>query len=161
MAGCAATACVMAVGAVGVGLAIGAQGIGTDASVVTGAGESLAILLKRSQDGQSSESEGSSYPKVVDPRTGDTIPEPPGDLKVVPEDQRVPWGQSERQAYRNEWDAQGYDIPGGDWEGYDLHHIIPRRYGGTNDFWNIVPVERSVHQQELNPWWSGYGNTPR
>jgi len=35
--------------------------------------------------------------------------------------------------------------------------IIPREYGGTNDFSNLVPVLRDVHRQEFNPWWMGYG----
>jgi 5-methylcytosine-specific restriction endonuclease McrA len=40
---------------------------------------------------------------------------------------------------------------------HDIHHIIPREYGGTNDFNNLVPVLRTVHQQEFNPWWMNYG----
>jgi len=42
------------------------------------------------------------------------------------------------------------------WEQYDIHHIIPREYGGTNVFDNLVPVLREIHQQELNTWWRGY-----
>jgi len=35
---------------------------------------------------------------------------------------------------------------------YDL------RYGGTNDLNNLVPVLRTVHQQEeFNRWWMNYG----
>lgn len=29
----------------------------------------------------------------------------------------------------------------GGWAEYDIHHIKPREYGGTNDFWNLVPVQ--------------------
>ncbi|MFZ6018219.1 MAG: HNH endonuclease [Chloroflexota bacterium] len=32
------------------------------------------------------------------------------------------------------------------WNLYDIHHIIPRQYGGTNAFENLVPVLRDVHQ---------------
>ncbi len=38
---------------------------------------------------------------------------------------------------------------------YDIHHIVPREYGGTNAFENLVPVLRSAHQQ-FNAWWRGY-----
>jgi len=31
--------------------------------------------------------------------------------------------------------------------------ILPRERGGTNDFWNLVPVDRDVHQQQFSPWW--------
>jgi hypothetical protein len=34
----------------------------------------------------------------------------------------------------------------GGWDMYDMHHILPRKYGGTNDFWNLVPALRSIHQ---------------
>ena len=30
---------------------------------------------------------------------------------------------------------------------YDLHHIIPRRYGGPNEWWNMVPAARLVEHQ--------------
>jgi hypothetical protein len=40
---------------------------------------------------------------------------------------------------------------------YDIHHITPREFGGTNDFWNLVPVERSIHQTQFNPFWSQFG----
>nr|WP_286119127.1 HNH endonuclease [Thermoactinomyces sp. DSM 45891] len=38
-----------------------------------------------------------------------------------------------------------------------MHHIIPREYGGTNDFDNLIPLPRDFHQQRVTPWWnSGY-----
>ena len=30
-----------------------------------------------------------------------------------------------------------------DWE---AHHIIPRAYGGTNDWWNIMPLKQDFHR---------------
>lgn len=30
---------------------------------------------------------------------------------------------------------------------YDLHHIIPRKYGGPNEWWNMVPAKKSVEHQ--------------
>lgn len=30
-----------------------------------------------------------------------------------------------------------------DWE---AHHIIPRSYGGTNDWWNIMPLQQTHHR---------------
>ncbi|WP_083426426.1 HNH endonuclease signature motif containing protein [Thermoactinomyces sp. DSM 45891] len=43
------------------------------------------------------------------------------------------------------------------WADYDIHHIIPREYGGTNDFDNLIPLPRDFHQQRVTPWWnSGY-----
>jgi hypothetical protein len=94
---------------------------------------------------------------VIDPRTGEPIPAPPSGLTKVPVSERVPWGAQERGAYIKQWYDQGYSTPEGGWSQYDIHHIIPREYGGTNDFDNLVPVLRDVHQQEFNPWWMGYG----
>ena len=100
---------------------------------------------------------GRAYPKVLDPRTGDPIPAPPSGLSRVPVGDRVPWGAQQRGAYIKEWYDQGYSTPEGGWSNYDIHHVTPREYGGTNDFNNLVPVERTVHQQEFNPWWMNYG----
>jgi hypothetical protein len=37
-----------------------------------------------------------------------------------------------------------------------LKRANPRGYGGTNAFDDLVPVERSIHQTEFNPWRRGY-----
>jgi HNH endonuclease len=88
---------------------------------------------------------------VIDPRTGESIQAPPPGLTKVPVSERVPWGAQERGAYIKEWYDQGNSTPEGGWSNYDIHHIIPRECGGTNDFDNLVPVLRDVHQQQFNP----------
>lgn len=100
---------------------------------------------------------GEPYPNVVDPRTGRAIATPPSDLSVVDNSKRVVWdSSSDRGAFITEWHERGYARPPGDWGLYDIHHIIPREYGGTNDFENLVPVLREVHQDNFNEWWKGY-----
>jgi hypothetical protein len=99
---------------------------------------------------------GRAYPRVLDPRSGEPIVFPGSGLSQVPLEDRVPWGASERGAYIKEWYDRGYSTPAGGWGEYDIHHIVPREYGGTNDFGNLVPVLRDVHQNEFNPWWRGY-----
>ena len=99
---------------------------------------------------------GREYPSVLDPRTGAPIPYPGGGLSKVPVSEQVAWGAKERGAYIKEWYDRGYATPEGGWSGYDVHHIRPREYGGTNDFGNLVPVPRTVHQQEFNTWWQNY-----
>ena len=55
-----------------------------------------------------------------------------------------------------EWYERGYATPKGGWDNYDIHHIQPRELGGDNDFWNLVPVERSTHQAEFNSFWQEF-----
>jgi len=93
---------------------------------------------------------------VTDPRTNQPIPAPPSGLKPTPVQNRVPWGSPERADYIREWYRLGYDTPAEGWSKYDIHHIIPREFGGTNDFANLVPVLRDAHQLLLNVWWMGY-----
>ena len=31
-----------------------------------------------------------------------------------------------------------------------------REFGGGNDFWNLVPVERGSHQVRMNTFWRGF-----
>lgn len=70
---------------------------------------------------------------------------PEGELKVVPKDQHVEWNNITRGEYIKEWYDRGYQTPAGGWGKYDIHHILPREYGGTNIFENLVPVERTIH----------------
>jgi hypothetical protein len=118
--------------------------------------ELLAGLLGSESESVTINSKGEPYPNVIDPRTGEPIHPPPSDLQWVPPEERVPWGRSERSDYIQEWYELGYDTPAGGWENYDIHHIQPREYGGTNDFENLVPILRDTHQRELNPWWYHY-----
>jgi RHS repeat-associated protein len=101
-------------------------------------------------------SAGRPYPNVTDPRSGTAIPAPRAGLSKVSVGDRVHWGAQERGAYIKDWYDRGHATPTGGWSGYDIHHIVPREYGGTNAFENLVPVPRLVHQQELNPWWREY-----
>jgi RHS repeat-associated protein len=99
---------------------------------------------------------GVEYPQVKHPGTGEPIHYPGDGLQKVPVADRVPWGPQERGAYIKEWYDRGFSTPEGGWSNYDIHHVQPREYGGTNDFDNLVPVERSTHQEEYNPWWREY-----
>jgi RHS repeat-associated protein len=99
---------------------------------------------------------GRAYPRVLDPRTGEPIRAPESGLIKVPVADRAAWGAQERAAFIKEWYKRGYSTPEGGWPKYDIHHITPREYGGTNDFNNLVPVLRGTHQQEFNAWWRDY-----
>jgi hypothetical protein len=105
---------------------------------------------------QSPSNSGKPYPTVIDPRTGDPIPFPQNPQRV-PKDQRVQWdSRTDRGAFITKWYDQGYSTPPGGWGAYDIHHIDPKEFGGNNSFWNLVPVYRPDHQQQLTPWWNAY-----
>jgi len=91
-----------------------------------------------------------------DPRIGENIVFPNGNINVVPTNERVEWNSKTQGDFIKECYDRGYTTPEGGWDKYDIHHIKPREYGGTNDFWTLLPVERKVHQTEFNPFWSGY-----
>ena len=101
-------------------------------------------------------SNGQEYPTIKDPRTGENIKFPDGDFSKIPKSQRVDWDNMTRADFIKQWYDAGYSTPPGGWELYDIHHILPREYGGTNDFWNLVPVLREIHQTEFNPFWLGW-----
>jgi RHS repeat-associated protein len=99
---------------------------------------------------------GQPYPQMTDPRTGEEVPFPEGELQQIPEADRVVWNNQTRYAFIQEWYQQGYPDPEGGWGNLDIHHILPREYGGTNDFWNLVPLDRGFHQQVVTPWWNSF-----
>jgi hypothetical protein len=97
------------------------------------------------------------YPKVIDPRTGRAIRFPSGIKGPVEKSLRVPWdSKNDRAAFIAEWHRRRYAVPRGGWSNYDIHHIQPRELGGTNDFWNLVPVERKTHQKLFNDFWEEF-----
>lgn len=118
-----------------------------ETAVATGVAANAATKANRA---------GRAYPDVMDPRTGSPIDFPGDGLTKIPVGQRVPWGGKERGAFIKEWYDRWYSTPAGGWSGYDVHHIRPREYGGTNDFDNLVPIPRDVHQQQFNSWWRDY-----
>lgn len=96
---------------------------------------------------------GEPYPQYTDPRTGEPVPFPEGDLEVVSSEDRVV-RDNYRYRFIKEWNDKGYEDL--DWSKYDIHHIKPIDRGGTHDFWNLVPVERGFHQSRFNSWWANY-----
>ena len=68
-------------------------------------------------------------------------------MSVVPASDRVPWGSSQKTAYAN---YLGVDLTG-----YDVYHIVPRQYGGTNAYSNLIPLSPSDHHT-VSSWWTNY-----
>ncbi|WP_182112774.1 HNH endonuclease signature motif containing protein [Actinotalea sp. JY-7876] len=99
---------------------------------------------------------GQVYPSVLDARTGAPIHYPGDGLQRVAATERVLWNTRTRAAYIAEWRGRGFEVPPEGWAAYDIHHVQPRLYGGSNSFDNLVPVLREVHRAEFNPWWEGY-----
>ncbi len=89
------------------------------------------------------------YPThISSPVTGQSLPYNFSmTMTKVPEANRVPWNTSIRNAYA--------DYLGEDLTGYDVHHIIPRAYGGTNAYSNLIPLIPSDHTT-VTSWWANY-----
>ncbi len=96
---------------------------------------------------------GEPYPQYPDPRTGVTIPCPSDPVKIP--GPSPGWTKGMSGDYIKDWIDRGYPVPDGGWGNYDMHHILPRAYGGDNDFWNIVPLPRELVHPEYTKWWRG------
>jgi 5-methylcytosine-specific restriction endonuclease McrA len=76
----------------------------------------------------------------------------------LPSEQRTTYdGGADRNNFIKEWQARGYPRAPNNWEASDtqLHHIKPLERGGTNDFWNIVPLHPEVHKL-FTVYWRTY-----
>lgn len=89
------------------------------------------------------------YPtNISSPVTGQSLPYNFSmTMAKVPEANRVVWNASKRAAYAK---YLGVDLTD-----YDVHHIIPREYGGTNDYSNLIPLAVSDHRT-VTSWWVNY-----
>ena len=112
---------------------------------------------------------GVAYPKITDVKTGKLMEFPEGDLEIVPKENRVEWYRNQSLANVNrtdpimckrdfieEWYNRGYNTPSGGWGLYDIHHIKPRQYGGSNSFDNLTPVQKNTHDT-LDTLWKSFG----
>ena len=94
-------------------------------------------------------SRGEKYPtQISSPVTGKSLPyDFSVTLSAKPSSQWVPWNTSIRNEYAK--------YLGEDLSGYDVHHIVPRKYGGTNDYSNLIPLKKADHTTVTN-WWNYY-----
>ncbi|MEW9700932.1 HNH endonuclease signature motif containing protein [Paenibacillus sp. SI8] len=97
---------------------------------------------------------GLSYPVYTDSLQGKVMSKPQYS-NYLPVGNKVSWTSTDRQNYIN-WYTQWYGTPSGGWTQYDIHHILPRQFGGTNDYSNLMPLPKWYHQQTVTPWWSNY-----
>ena len=107
------------------------------------------------EDGIPTNKLGQRYPRVIDPRTGQNIPFPEGPLSLVPPEQRTKYDRGrDRAKFIAEWQERGYPRAPNNWDGdlTEVHHIRPLKRGGTNDFWNLVPLPIEVHRQFTDYW---------
>ena len=97
------------------------------------------------------------YPSVKNTHNGKTMARPTkANMPVVPKENRVPWDSSVQRGIYIAHYIGTYGNPPWKWVDYDIHHVIPREYGGSNANSNLFPLIRNVHQKVLNPWWSAY-----
>lgn len=100
---------------------------------------------------------GVPYPQIMDLKTGESIVFPEDAPSAsVPQEDRVSWGRNERGEFIKQWYDNGYSTPDGGWGNYEIHHILPREYGGTNDFDNLTPIRPGLHSEFTN-WWRNWG----
>ncbi|MCL4854059.1 MAG: hypothetical protein KJZ78_22095 [Bryobacteraceae bacterium] len=91
------------------------------------------------------------YPRIIDPRTGSDIEFPVNLVeRIGTQANPLPWTNIERGKFISEWIQRGYPVPPEGWSSVQIHHIKPREWGGTNDFWNLVPLSPAEHTQFSN-----------
>ena len=100
------------------------------------------------------------YGDVYDDPFSDKVMFMPDYTKMQKVPNPVEWTNKDRAEFIAEYVTRYGDPkqkdPDFDWSDYDIHHIIPREYGGTNDFDNLIPLPRPFHQKNVNSWWNNY-----
>ena len=97
---------------------------------------------------------GRVYPKYTDPRSGITVPEPSVSwAKTSPP--LVSWSATNRNSYLQWYERTYCRGIAQNWSGYEVHHIRPRAYGGTNVNSNLIPLPTNIHSL-FTGWFAGY-----
>ena len=60
-------------------------------------------------------------------------------MKTVPKSKRVKWNDTQRNKFKKEYEKK-YGKAKFSWSGKytEIHHVIPKEYGGTNKFQNLL-----------------------
>ncbi|MEK5501418.1 HNH endonuclease signature motif containing protein [Bacillus sp. FSL M8-0168] len=96
------------------------------------------------------------YPHAKDSHTKQVMGAPAdANMKVVPKDKREDRDPNLRKKFKK-WYIKKYGEPKWNWDNYEVHHVIPLKYGGSNDMSNFFPLEKKFHQKTVTPWWSAY-----
>ncbi|GAB1303970.1 HNH endonuclease signature motif containing protein [Bacillus altitudinis] len=96
------------------------------------------------------------YPQIHNSHSGKSLPAPTkANMKWYKPEDRVKRDKDIRNKYIR-WYIGKYGDPKWDWSGLDIHHVIPLEYGGDNKMGNLYALTRTLHQQEVSPWWRGY-----
>ncbi|WP_157890125.1 S8 family serine peptidase [Paenibacillus sp. DMB5] len=99
---------------------------------------------------------GNPFPLYRDSWSGQSLGFPRTDWVKLPESQRTPRDPELRQKFIA-WYVVKYGRPNFDWADYDIHHIRPLAFGGTNDFSNLIAIPRTPeHQKYVTPWFANY-----
>jgi hypothetical protein len=93
------------------------------------------------------------YPSYTDLLSGKSVAAP--SLTLTKVSNPVSWTTADRNNYKS-WYEQTYNKGKIlDWSDVQVHHIIPRAYGGTNNYSNLIPLPISVHTL-FTTWWVNY-----
>ncbi|MGK9266459.1 HNH endonuclease [Bacillus inaquosorum] len=76
-------------------------------------------------------------------------------MPVIPEDDRTKRDRNLRKKYIA-WYTKTYGDPKWNWDNYEVHHVIPLKYGGNNDMSILFPLDKTFHQKTVTPWWAAY-----
>ncbi|MEZ4711500.1 MAG: HNH endonuclease signature motif containing protein [Caldilineaceae bacterium] len=103
---------------------------------------------------QVTNNKGAKYPSTRVKGYG-KVPFPTGDITDTdPAPLREQFTAEYRQEFRQYWydTYEWYPSP----DKYDIHHILPLSKGGTNDYDNLVPLERGLQHNQFTKWWLSY-----
>ncbi len=70
---------------------------------------------------------------------------------------RAAFTRSYKNQFRTWWEAQGRQWPSpSQGSRIDIHHIKPLKWGGTNAFENLVPLDYNTQHRFFTSWWSNF-----
>jgi hypothetical protein len=95
---------------------------------------------------------GVPYPIYKDSKSKKVMSEPSSTTwtkKYYPET----WTTSKRTKYLDWYESKYGKITRSE---YEVHHIRPRVYYGSNDYSNLIPLKSSYHRKTVSPWWTNY-----
>ncbi len=90
------------------------------------------------------------YPNYTEPYTGKTVTVPPTGYRIYNNKRN----SSFRKNYIS-WFEKKYPKANINWKNYEIHHMRPLKYGGSNNISNGIALTKAQHNK-YTTWWLSY-----
>ena len=96
---------------------------------------------------------GTIYPSWTCDLSSRTLKKPPTNLSKTGGTRSNTYRKKYKNWFKEKYPAANIFIV---WSAYEIHHVTPVAYGGTDKIKNLIHLPKEFHRETVNKWWNKY-----